>query len=64
MCQYCQKKPATQGDHIIPLKGYAERVNRGEMTLEEARLTGNGASNVIGSCGVIVTGKQIGRAHV
>ncbi len=51
MCQYCQKKPATQGDHIIPLKDYAEKVNRGEMTLEEARLTGNGASNVIGSCG-------------
>jgi 5-methylcytosine-specific restriction endonuclease McrA len=51
VCEYCQKKPATQGDHVIPVKKYAEKVNSGRISRAGATKKANSEQNVIGACG-------------
>lgn len=51
MCEYCQERAATQGDHLEPAVDFADRVNKGEMTLEEAKRVANSEENIVGSCG-------------
>lgn len=51
LCEYCQNRVATQGDHIIPIKKFADAVNRKEITLEKARKQANSRENIVGSCG-------------
>lgn len=51
VCEYCQKKPATQGDHVIPVKKYAEKVNSGRISRAGATKKANSEHNVIGACG-------------
>jgi len=51
VCEYCQNKPATQGDHVIPVKKYAEKVNSGKISRAGATRKANSEPNVIGACG-------------
>lgn len=49
-CEYCQGSEAKHGDHFESAKAFADKVNRGEMTLEEAIQQANQADNIVGSC--------------
>lgn len=51
VCEYCQSRPATQGDHFVPVKKYAEDVNAGKITKEEAKRIANEPENIVGACG-------------
>jgi hypothetical protein len=51
MCEYCQQRPATQGDHFTSTSEWARRVNDREVTLREAIEDANAAENIVGSCG-------------
>ena len=50
VCNYCGTRPATQGDHVKPLKSYAADVNQGKMTKQEAITESSSKSNVLGAC--------------
>jgi hypothetical protein len=51
MCVYCQDRPATQGDHVVPVKRFADDVNARKITLGQARQKANSPQNVVGACG-------------
>ncbi|OBX82994.1 HNH endonuclease [Moraxella nonliquefaciens] len=51
LCEYCQNRVATQGDHIIPANQFAKDVNDNKKTLDEARREANSRENIVGSCG-------------
>lgn len=48
-CTYCGA-PATAGDHIKPLKAFAEDVNAGKMTKADAVKRANARDNITGAC--------------
>jgi 5-methylcytosine-specific restriction endonuclease McrA len=56
-CEYCQRAPASHGDHFIPANYFAGEVNARTMTLPEARAEANHISNIVGACGVCNLGK-------
>lgn len=50
VCEYCQQRESTQGDHFESVKSFADKVNQGEMSLEEAQNQANKPDNIVGSC--------------
>lgn len=57
-CEYCQRLPATHGDHFVPAHYYAGEVNAKNMTLREARVEANDVSNIVGACDLCNLGKS------
>ena len=51
VCEYCQKKPATQSDHIEPVDQIAKEGRKTNATLEELDQIANKPENLAGSCG-------------
>jgi RHS repeat-associated protein len=49
-CYLCGKNHATQVDHVKSVKSYAEEVNAGKMTKEEALRKMNAEENLKGAC--------------
>jgi RHS repeat-associated protein len=49
-CVYCNTNAATVGDHVKSLKNYADEVNSGERTLQNAIAESSSAKNVAGAC--------------
>ena len=49
-CVYCDKAAATAGDHVIPVKKFADEINAGRITKAEAVKAANAPENIVGAC--------------
>ena len=49
-CVYCDIRKATAGDHIKPLKKYADEVNSGLKNFGDAVKESNSIQNIAGAC--------------
>ena len=49
-CNHCGAADATVGDHVKPLKAFADDVNSGTMTKADAVRQAHAPDNVVGSC--------------
>jgi hypothetical protein len=51
MCELCGERKSSQGDHLKPVKSFADDVNAGKKTLQQARVEANSLQNIAGACG-------------
>ncbi len=50
MCTYCSIRPATEVDHLRPVKSFADDAKAGKLTAEEAAKLANAGSNLKPAC--------------
>ncbi len=49
-CVYCNVNDASTGDHVRPLKQFADDVNAGRITREDAIRAASAPDNIVGAC--------------